>query len=352
MNKSLSINLTTVRTGCPLAASAITYNYVLPVISALGIVVNLFSSIVFYLMNKNIKLPGQMFKYFFLKSVNDMLQFVFQIFSPVYYCDGCTEKTTYGGAVWYIAFFYYAECVVELCSSWLEVFATLDCLVIITKKFRFINTKTFCYTASILIHVYALVYYLFWFFSLSIEKDIDSDYFIVKTTEFYTTKLVVIMRYIHTIQRDLIVFILLLLLNILIFIQFKSNTTRKVKLLNVKNKIQKTTHVSFSVGDMTTNQTVERNKYRSAEKAERNNRNMIVLVAINYFIGHFGSILYYIPFPASAEFWSCFYDLDLTPFYLSYIIHNVFYFIYNKHFYKYTMEIIRFLISPFSKCSN
>jgi hypothetical protein len=291
-------------------------------------------------------MPGQMFKYLFLKSLNDLAQFIFQIFSPLFYCEGCSNKASYSGLVWYIGFFYYAECVVELNSAWLEVFATLDCLVLITKRFKFVNSKKFFYISSIILHVYSVVYYLFWFFSLKIENVVDSAYFIVETTQFHQTNDAKILRYIHTVQRDFCIFAILFLLNLAIFIQFKANTLRKKKLFNMKNSIPPNGN-PLKESDLSNNSKRKKFTLSSAKKAERNNRNMIFLIAVNYFVGHFFTLLYYIPFPASPQFWSCFFDFVLIPFYLSYIINNIFYIIYNKHFYRYTKANIQFLFRPF-----
>ena len=316
-------------TGCPLInASNFIYYYLLPVISAVGVVSNLFSTIVFYQIIKMVKMNGRMFNYLFLKSINDLLQFIFQIFSPVYYCVQCEASRSYASIVWYIGFFYYAECVVELISGWLEVLATLDCLVVITKKAKFVNSKFFAICAISFLHIYAPLFYLFWLFSLDIVRDTSvatTVSYTSQVTPFFYTNFVKYMRYLHSIVRDFVIFIILVILNFFILIFLKKNTLRKKDLLKGGH------------------QTV------SAEKAEKNNELMIMLIGINYLIGHFGSILYYVPFPASPQFWNCFYDFNLIPFYISYIVNNLMYYFFNKNFRKYANQNFKTILNVFSQ---
>ena len=316
-------------TSCPLVnASKFIYYYLLPVISAIGILSNLFSTIVFYQIIKMVKVNGRMYNYLFLKSINDLLQFIFQIFSPVYYCVQCETSRSYGSIVWYIGFFYYAECVVEIISGWLEVLATLDCLVIITKRAKFINSKLFAICAISFLHIYAPIFYLFWFFSLDIVVDTSVTTSVSYTSQmnpFFYTDFARYMRYLHSIVRDFVVFITLVILNFFILIFLKKNTLRK------KDLLKSDKHTA------------------SAEKAEKNNELMIMLIGINYLIGHFGSILYYVPFPASPQFWNCFYDFNLIPFYISYIDNNLMYYFFNKNFRKYANQNLKSILNVFVK---
>ncbi len=124
---------------CPIKLiNLITKRYLAPVTAGLGIAINLFGSLVFYRMTKKIKMEGHMFKYLLVKTIDDLLQFVCQIFSPLYYClflNCDLENASYAGVIWYIWFFYYFDCSLEFASSCMEVMATFDFYCLIKNKF-------------------------------------------------------------------------------------------------------------------------------------------------------------------------------------------------------------------------
>ena len=316
-------------TSCPLKYVYVVGYFVLPVISAFGIVSNLFSSIVFFQIIQNEKINGKMFKYLFIKAINDFLQFSFQIFSPIYYCINCDQNKSYSANVWFIGFYYYGESVVELTSGWLETLATFDCLCFITKRFTIINSKIFFWTSVIFLHVYAVIFYMFWIFSYQITSE-SSNSFTLILTSFYYSDFVKYIKYLHAIQRDFTVLLLLLILNILILIKVKKTISKKRQLLAGN---------TASGSNSVTNQPSSALMI-NVKKTEKNSELMIILTGVNYFLGHIGSILYYLPFPATPQFWSCFFEIDLIPFYLSYILNNFIYYYFNKIYKKYSHKTL------------
>ena len=334
MNNSANISyeMSSSVTSCLLKYAYVVGYFVLPVISAIGIVSNLFSTVVFFQIIRNEKLNGKMFKYLFIKAINDMLQFSFQIFSPIYYCVNC-DKKSYLANVWFIGFYYYGKTVVELTSGWLETLATFDCLCFITKKFTIINSKIFFWTSVIFLHVYAGIFYMFWIFSYQIISE-SSNSFALKFTSFYYTDFVKYLKYLHSIQRDFIVLLLLLILNILILSKVKKTISKKKKLLAGNKPLS-----SNSFNNQPNNAFMINFK-----KIEKNSELMIILTGVNYFLGHVGSILYYLPFPATPQFWTCFFEIDLIPFYLSYILNNFIYYYFNKIYKKYSHKTLNFFI--------
>ena len=326
---------------CPHTTGVFVTTYILiPIISFIGIIANLFSTVVFFRMLKNIKLDGQMFKYLFFKSLNDLFQFVFQIFSILYFCPGCESRRSYAAIVWFIGFLYYAESVVELCSAWLEILATFDCFCLITNRFKWFTSKRLSNCLIAGIQIYSTLFYIFWLFSFEIIQlpgpIVSYNYY---PTSFYFTVLNQYLRYIHTLSRDVIVFVILVLLNFLILLTFKRNVSTKLRLLATVELSNFTNISNWKPKRIVTN----------AKKAEKRTKIMISLIGLNYLIGHIGPILYYIPFEASATFWSCFEYFQLIPFYVSYLSNILIYYSFNKHFRFYLKESFIYILSLYKK---
>jgi hypothetical protein len=325
----MNISNITLSTSCQLAYFEYIDYYVSPVVSGFGIVTNLFSSIVFYRILKYEKVNSNMFKYLFFKAINDFIQFFVQIFSPVYFCEACNNGKSLLGTVWYIGFYYYIETINELASAWLETLATFDCLCFINNRFKFVTSKIFAIVVITGLHAYSAVFNLFWIFCFEIKSTISGLYKI-ETTLFCKSKYGEYLKYIHTIQRDLIVLILIVILNILILIKVKKTILKKKLLLSEKSR------TSSAIADQT--------QQSNSKRAEKNSETMIVLIGANYFIGHVGILIYYLPFPAPQQFWSCFYNINLMLFGASYSFSNLIYYVFNNIYRKHAKHIINILM--------
>ena len=148
--------------------------YLHPVISFMGLVCNLFGSVVFMQIMRNIQLDSNMFKYLFIKSVNDFLQFAFHIFSPLFY-GTVEQKKTLIGLLWYLRLYGYPERTLNFCSSWMEVLATLDLFNLITKKLNFIMSKWFFASTVIIIHLYSVVFHIYILFLFKINAGNETE---------------------------------------------------------------------------------------------------------------------------------------------------------------------------------
>jgi hypothetical protein len=304
---------------CPLKeASSMINNFILPLISAFGIVINLFGSLVFFQMIKKIKIECHMFKYLMVKSIDDTLRFICQIFSPLYYCENCNlQNSSYAGVLWYIWFYYYNECALEFCSSWMEVLATLDFYCLIKKKMKILHQKQFLVCILIIFHAYGFIFYIIFVYNFEIIEILQKHatngtlkYFEIKKSEFYYSIKGVVTRVIHTFQRDMAVMFILIFLNVLILNEYYRNRKRKIKLLSnsIKNRA-----------------------VLNAERAIKNQRAMIYLVNLNHFFGHIGILVYYIPF-LNNSFWNCVHLFSFIPFSLSYTTNIILFYFFNNHF--------------------
>ena len=324
----MNISNITLSTKCLLPNFEYIDYYVSPVISGFGIVTNLFSSIVFYRILKYEKASSNMFVYLFFKAINDFVQFLVQILSPVYFCEACNNGKSLLGSIWYIGFYYYIETINELASAWLETLATFDCLCFINSRFKFINSKIFAITVITSLHVYSAFFNLFWIFCFEIKSNM-SGLFEIETTKFCGSKFVQYLKYIHTIQRDFIVLILIVIFNILILVKVKQAIWKKTLLFGEKSR--------------NSSALTEPTQQANGKRAEKNSETMIVLIGVNYFIGHVGILVYYLPFSAPPQFLSCFYDINLMFFYLSYIFSNFIFFFFNKVYQKHAKRLFEII---------
>ena len=332
-------NLTMEDVSCPYKLSiAIINAYIMPSISVLGVILNLMSVIVLIQISKRKSAYSNMLNYLLFKSVNDGLQFLINAFTPFYFCIHCENSHSYIIIIWYIYFFYYAEDVFMLSSSLMELMASFDCCIRIAEKMKLCYSKRIPYIIIPFIQVFAAIYYVHLLFEFKIEPlnsfensgKIQSYKYVL--TDFYYSKVGKFFRIGHVVIRDIIPFLLLILINVFIILKFRTAVKRKLKL----------------------NQSINQTRsVQAAINAEKKNQIMILLSGLNFMIGHFGLILYYIqPFQASPEFWTCFVEFYYLPYYLSFVVNVFLYYVFNKNFRNQFCNNLRFLFNQKPKNNN
>ena len=332
-------NLTVEDVSCPDKLSiAIINAYIMPAISVLGVILNLMSVIVLFQISKRKSAYSNMLYYLLFKSINDGLQFLINVFTPFYFCIHCENSHSYIIIIWYIYFFYYAEDVLMLCSSLMELMATFDCCIHIVEKMKFCYSKKIPFIIAPFIQVFATIYYVPLLFEFKIEQLISFEHsvkiqsYTYVLTDFYYSKAGKLFRIGHVVIRDIIPFMLLILLNFFIILKFRTEVKRKLKL---NHNMKQTKSVQAAIN------------------ADKKNRIMILLSGLNFMIGHFGLILYYIqPFQASPQFWSCFVEFYYLPFYLSFVVNVFLYYVFNKNFRNQFCNNLRFLFNQKPKNNN
>jgi hypothetical protein len=144
---------------CPiLGLSLIVRSYMITIVSVIGIVVNTWCVVVFSMIIHKEKLSNHMFKYLLLKALHVDVQFLVQVFAPLYYCTTCSTYQTYASQFWYIWFYYYVECINELCSGFYDVAATFDCLITINQKFDCCRKNLSFYIISTGVFIFPVLY--------------------------------------------------------------------------------------------------------------------------------------------------------------------------------------------------
>jgi hypothetical protein len=108
--------------------------YVLPIISLFGIVLNALNIIVFAKMIRSdiVNLFVFAFKCFLAKSIYDLVQFLFQILTPIYYASNDDSHSLFA-CIWFIYLYNFGETVVEFGSAFFEVCSLIEYFMIINK---------------------------------------------------------------------------------------------------------------------------------------------------------------------------------------------------------------------------
>jgi hypothetical protein len=315
------------------------YTYVHPLISVIGITSNLFGVLVLFQMIQQINLDGFMFKYLLIKSMNDCLKFIFHIFTPLYFC-GHKCQLSYSMIIWYIGFYNYGEGIVELCGPLMEILASLDLYSIITSRMKIVNTKHFFYISVFVCYAYSVTFHFYFLFVYRIKEIRNMNQtvqFIIEESNFRYTQLGHILDMLYAIQLNLVIFIILLVLNTLLLIQLAKSYNRKKALLSSNR----------------TSQVI------ANEKSLQNQKIVIFLINMNYFIGHFGHFIYYMYIglflstsSAINQFWDCFYIFNLVFFNLSYACNIFILYLFNNHFKMFTHQNFAHLASSLIYLSN
>lgn len=296
--------------------------YVYPILNSTGILLNTFSAITFLAIIKNktmIKNQGFMFHYLFIRSINDGCLFLASMFSVIYFCENeCALSKSYIAQLWYIWIFFYFTCVTELYSTILEILATFDRLLIIHqyfKKFKFYKTKLFFILVNVISLAYCLTFYIHRLFELRIESSIlsnqtNSRIYRTVYTEFYFTNLDINMRFMHSLVRDLVGISLILVANILIFINIRKALLTKEKMVHNK-------------------------EHRgNIEHREKEVSIMVLMTGTVFIVGHTPIFFYYLPVNLFQNNQECFFEIFRLVLLLSYWVGFFFYYYSNLIFRK------------------
>jgi hypothetical protein len=267
----------------------------------------------------------------------DIISFTVVCFYPVYYLKYEGISKSYPSQIWYIYFNKFVRDSTLISSGLLEIAATLDCAVSIRNKFKlWQSTKGFILTTFIILILPPMYHiHFWWFYKVELIPSIDS---IQNGTIYNSTKKAYQvgkyplfdeqrgkdMRIVHSIVRDVVTPIALVIINVYILL-----TLRKLK----KNK---STLQSTSSNQNTISSSVVSN----AQRAENKKFKMIIILCINYIIGHSFVLVYYMSFNDGGIKWFFvhafgdifFYSSYITPFFIYYYFNNIFTKFVNEKF--------------------
>ena len=291
--------------------------YITPIISGIGIFLNLYNALIFYQILKESSF-GHMFKYLLFKCIDDAIQFIIQVFAPFYYCNNCDNIHSYNVVVWFIWFNWYLGTVFEFGSTSMEILATFDCYITINKHLKCFRSKHLPYILNVIIHVYAFVYHIYIPYISEIVplKLVNGEtFYILSKTRFYKTRIAFTLSIMATFLKDISAFVLLLIFNSLLLITLKRSMKKKMKIM-IQNDNKKVKNFDF------------------IQKANRNNTILIFFSSINFMMGHILLILINLPIENAGDIYSCAKQISSLLYFLSSFSSFFLYYSFNKQFRK------------------
>jgi hypothetical protein len=296
---------------------------IIPILSIIGLIGNIFSIIVFSLIIKN----GQrddMYKYLFLKSICEALGCFFSTFCPMYYYNG-SLKNSFVISVWFIWFQQYIIKALFMASSGFEIAATFNCSILIEKQLKWCEKRLsfFLWILSILVLSFGVE--IIPTFMLNMNEYTFIDQF-NRTIHRYNVS------YNHfgskyylfglgeSIIKEVLFLLILLSLNIYILYKLIQIGRRKKRL--------------------TTNNSNNQNSHR----AEKRKAMMIIVLFLKFIMGHLPNFLFFAfkKYFGSDQFWIGSTTYGLIFLYFSYSTSFFVYFSFNNVFRHLFLKFIPF----------
>jgi hypothetical protein len=293
--------------------------YIMNVVSIFGIIANLICIIIFIKIIKTTQSPGNMYKYFLMKSIMDFLSSNKNIFHYFEFCYNCEASHSYLVQIWFIWFYLYFASIVETASALFEMAAIFDCFITIKSILKCCQTNLFFYSFSAVVIVLTGSSYILLPLSFKINSELDynnetiysSDYTDFGKSSFSNE------IFFNSLIKDGIFFIILLIFNLMILALLKKTTDRKRSLAGNTNAL-----------------------LAASLLAERRKLIMIIATGLNYLIGHFPFLIFSFLYSFVSNMFVCYIVYPLLFYYTSFANSIFFYFFFNNIFKKFLIESI------------
>jgi hypothetical protein len=284
--KNITVNVTLNFTFCNIFGF-----YFHNTLNLIGMVTNSICIFIFAMILKNNRQQNNMFRYFFLKSINDLIYLISVETTLIGKCLDCSLKYSYSLSIVRILFYWYFAEVTLLASGLLDLVATFDCYNLITQKYQFFLTKKSFYILSVTIYAISiiceLIYTLDWEINQYIFKVLDLA---------------------NMITRDFLILIAIIILNLMILYRMKQVTKNRQAISNHSQDVL----------------------IINSQNAEKNKIKMIVSVGLNFFILHLANNLNQFFFYSKHS--KCVEFLVFSLFDLTYYNSIIFYLCFNSTF--------------------
>lgn len=317
--------------------SALVQSWVIGTTDILGIVLNGFcvvclSQIVY---KKSERVGDQarqsnMFNYMLVQAACNFAYFLVDVFYIRSYCQSCHMIGTLASVVWKIYFTLIFEVWMTFIQSFMELAASVDCYLLITSRSRYLRTRLAFWIVLASSVAFAVIYHIYLFFTYEIkstQRPIGSSnqtytyYYYVRTPFGLTSTFRNYLVIFRTIIRDVLVTVLIVAFNTLILYEMRKASKRRAAMTTSR-----------------TNQTGESSKSRASRQAERKKAIMIVIMGVNYVIGHFPYAVYSIQYfffaaqTSNKRGWTCFGYVASKLWNASYVTLFFYVFFFNMHF--------------------
>jgi hypothetical protein len=303
-----------------MSLSDITLIFIVPILSIIGFILNLFSTIVFSLIIKN----GQrddMYKHLLLKSICEMMGCLFSTLYPMSYYGG-SLSFTYIMAVWNIWFDEYIIYAFFMASIGFEIAATFSCVISIEKKMKWCEKRLsfWIWVLTVLVLSFGIGMYPVFMFQITMysykeENEMVHEYAVVPnhlSSKYETLNLV------ESIIKDVIFLTILLSLNCYIL----------YKLIQVGKRKRRIN------GNNSNNQ--------NSNRAEMRKITMILVLFLIFLLGHLPLSICFAS-SCSDEYTSQeLYNYGIIFSYFYYSASFLVYFAFNNNFRRLFLKIIHF----------
>jgi hypothetical protein len=295
--------------------------YIMNTINIFGIIANFICIIIFTKIIKTTQSTGNMYKYFLMKSIMDLLSLFINSFEYFKHCSNCEATNSYLLQIWFIWFYMYLSNVAEIASVIFEIAAIFDCFITIKSILNFCQTNLFFHLFSITLIVINVIINLMFPLGYQIESKIENNETSYRSdkNEFGKASFSSL-NFFNSLIKDVIFFIILFILNLMILTLLKRTTDRRRALAKNNNNLLST-----------------------SESAERRKLIMITATSLNYMFGHFPSLIWSFHLILAKGVDNCYFIYLLLFYYISIADSIFFYFFFNNIFKKNLIESIPFI---------
>jgi hypothetical protein len=297
-------------------------------VSICGFFLNLINIIVFFnIANSKQSSNANLFKYLLTKSICDFYILGFGVGFGVIDSYFKTQiQKYYAICIFRFIFDEYLCFVFQLISMFCEVASSFNRYRSIANRFQFLNKFSFKFKLILMVS-YSVLFYVYKFFqkNCATYKTVNSTslyYKLEHYSYFLHSPQDYALSIIHSVIRDGICSLIIIILNIFIFSFMRKVFTNKIEF----------------------NKNGSKNNNLQAKKIERSQKNLIYMVFTTSFftlIGHLLMFIYYLPIQL-LRFNNCLRSFSLLFFYLGFSISFFSYFCFNLHFKRF---ILRSLMS-------
>jgi hypothetical protein len=204
--------------------------YIFTIISVIGTILNLICLIVY----ANPKFKGDMYKYQLNKTVFEMATLAISMLLPFSNCSDCVSL---GARIYRMYFMRIITNIVFTCAGFAEIGVTYDRLMLfkhnsLFPRFKFLEFFFVTFFSSILMFVPQVI-------ASRIEEVAPNVYAIVSTPVGASREFTIYSIFTFVVQ-NIVTFIILIMLNYLLYDEYGRYYKKKIKLLNVSEKSYKT----------------------------------------------------------------------------------------------------------------
>jgi hypothetical protein len=277
------------------------------IVPPLGIIFNLICVIVFIKIIRQESTAtrstdkSNMFKYLLLKSIFDLLLMLSRIPYMFRFNGEGSPNTSLLYNLWYMYVNFYFIYPLQVSSTYYEIAAAIDLLLLVNRKFQSFREGFVFYIIGSITAIFSFLFYIpFILFSKMSSK--DGRYTVIRSKSNYYEKYIIF----HNLIRDIIPLVLLILINYFILLSLNNIRKKRQTMMNINSNPGITNH----------------------RKSEINKIKMILVIGILY--------MFHIPLTLNNKFsfttCPCVQQFFVLLFYLSYLLPIFSYIFFNNSF--------------------